>query len=77
MSMGKLNKFIIFITFISSISYILFIFLRYYNSPENIEKRCTLKFQKDFKKGNDKPYEEWGLNIDIANENYFKCMKIP
>ena len=75
--MGKLHRIIILITFISSISYILFIFLRYYNSPENIEKRCILKFQKDFKKGTDKTYEEWGLNIDMANENYFKCMKIP
>ena len=77
MRMGKLNRIILKITFISSISYFLLIFLRYYNSPENIEKRCTLKFQKDFKKGTDKTDEEWGLNMDIANENYFKCMKIP
>ena len=73
----KVTKITISIAIISSISYLFFIFLRYYYSPENIEKRCTLKFQKDLKKGTDKSYQEWGLNMDIANENYFKCMKIP
>ena len=62
---------------ISSLSYLVFIFLRNYNSPENIEERCTVKFQKDVKKGVGKSDEKWGLNIDIASENYFKCMKIP
>ena len=33
----------------SSISYFSVTFLRNYNSPENIEKRCILKFEKDFK----------------------------
>ena len=33
----------------SSLSYLSFTFLRNYNSPENIEKRCILKFEKDFK----------------------------
>ena len=47
------------------------------NSPEKIEERCTYKFQKDLKKGAGKPDEEWGLNMDLANENYFECMKIP
>ena len=73
----KVTKITISIAIISSISYLFFIFLRYYYSPENIEKRCTLKFQKDLKKATDKSDEEWGLNMDIANENYFKCMKIP
>ena len=62
---------------LSSFSYLVFIFLRNYNSPENIEERCTVKFQKDVKKGVGKSDEKWGLNIDIASENYFKCMKIP
>ena len=62
---------------VTSASYLIFIFLRYYNSPENIEERCNVKFQKDVKKGAGKSDEEWGLNIDIANDNYFKCMKIP
>ena len=62
---------------ITLFSYLVFIFLRQYNSPENIQERCTVKFQKDVKKGVEKSDKEWGLNIDIANENYFKCMKIP
>ena len=74
------KKFII-ITFLIAIftsgSFLVFIFLRYYNSPENIEKRCYNSFQRDVKKGVKKSDEEWGLNIDIADDNYFKCMKIP
>ena len=62
---------------ISSLSYLVFIFLKYYNSPENLEERCTVRFQKDVKKSVGKSDEEWGLNMDIANDNYFKCMKIP
>ena len=65
------------IVVISSVSYLVFVFQRNYNSPENIEDRCTIKFQKDVKKGAVKTDEEWGLNMDIANDNYFKCMKIP
>ena len=38
----------IIIVFLSS-SYLSVSFLRNYNSPENIEKRCILKFEKDFK----------------------------
>ena len=57
--------------------YLVFIFLRNYNSPENIEERCTAKFQKDTKKGVEKSDKEWGLNMDMANDNYFKCMNIP
>ena len=61
----------------SSLSYLVFIFFRYYNSPENIEERCTIRFQKDVKKNVGISEEEWGLNMDIANSNYFRCMKIP
>ena len=73
----KFIRITLFIGTISSLSYLIFIFLRNYNSPENIQERCTIKFQKDVKKGVGKADEEWGLNMDIANENYFKCLKIP
>ena len=73
----KFIKITLFIGSISSLFFLVFIFLRNYNSPENIEERCTFKFQKDVKKGVGKSDEEWGLNMDIANENYFKCLKIP
>ena len=65
------------ISAITSFSYLAFIFLRKYNSPENIEERCIVKFQKDTKKGVDKSDKEWGLNMDISSANYFKCLKIP
>ena len=73
----KFIQFTVMIGAISSFLYLFFIFLRYYNSPENIEERCTVKFQKNIKKGIGKSDEEWGLNMDKANDNYFKCMKIP
>ena len=73
----KFTKITLLIGAISSLSYLVFIFLRNYNSLENIEERCTVKFQKDAAKGVEKSDKEWGLNIDIANDNYFKCMKIP
>ena len=73
----KFIKITLFIGSISSLFFLVFIFLRNYNSPENIEERCTIKFQKDVKKGVGKNDDEWGLNMDIANDNYFKCMKIP
>ena len=73
----KFIKIILLISAISSFSYLFFIYLRQYNSPENIEERCTVKFQKELKKGVGKSEEEWGLNMDIANDNYFKCMNIP
>ena len=73
----KFTRITFFIGAISSLSYLVFIFLRNYNSPENIEERYTAKFQKDTKKGIGKSDKEWGLNMDMANENYFKCMKIP
>ena len=73
----KFTRVTFFIGAISSLSYLVFIFLRNYNSPANIEERCTAKFQNDFKKGIGKSDEEWGFNMDIANDNYFKCMRIP
>ena len=73
----KFIRFTLLLSAISSFSYLVFIFLRQYNSPEKIEERCTVKFQKDIKKGVGKSDKEWGLNMDIANYNYFECMKIP
>ena len=61
----------------SSLSYLGLVFLRNYNSPENIEKRCILKFEKDFKIPLETPREEWVLILDLADKNYLKCMGIP
>ena len=47
-----------------SLSYLGVIFLRNYNSPENIEKRCMPKFEKDFKIPLETPREEWVLILD-------------
>ena len=52
-------------------------FLRNYNSLENIEKRCMFKFEKDFKIPLETPREEWVLILDIADNNYLKCMGMP
>ena len=60
-----------------SLSYLGVTFLRNYNSPENIEKRCMLKFEKDFKSPLETPREEWVLILDLADNNYLKCMGIP
>ena len=62
---------------ISSLSYLSVTFLRNYNSPENIEKRCILKFEKDFKNSLETSGEEWDLILDLADNNYLKCMGIP
>ena len=43
----------------SLLSYLSLTFLRNYNSPENIEKRCILKFEKDFKNHLETSHEEW------------------
>ena len=43
----------------SSFSYLSITFLRNYNSSENIEKRCILKFEKDFKNHVETSHEEW------------------
>ena len=61
----------------SSLSYLSFTFLRSYNSPENIEKRCILKFEKDFNNNLETSHEEWNQNLDLADNNYLRCMKIP
>ena len=61
----------------SLLSYLSITFLRNYNSPENIEKRCTLKFENDFKNSLEKSDEEWNQILDIADNNYLKCIGIP
>ena len=61
----------------SALSYLSFTLLRNYNSPENIEKRCILKFEKDFKNNLETSHEEWNQNLDLADNNYLKCMGIP
>jgi len=61
----------------SSLSYLSITFLRIYNSPENIEKRCMLRFEKDFKNPSGNSREEWDQILDFADNNYLKCMGIP
>ena len=61
----------------SSLSYLSITFLRNYNSLENIEKRCILKFEKDFKNHLETSNEEWNQILDLADKNYLKCMDIP
>ena len=61
----------------SSLSYLSVIFLHNYNTPENIEKRCILKFEKEFKNPLVESAEELDLILDLADNNYFKCMGIP
>ena len=60
----------------SLLSYLSVSFLRNYNSPENIEKRCILKFEKDFKYRLETSDEEWNQILDFADNNYLKCMGI-
>ena len=59
-----------------SLSYLSLIFLNNFNSSEKIEKRCLLKFEKDFKIPLETPREEWVLILDLADKNYLKCMGI-
>jgi len=47
-----------------SLSFLSYSFLRNYNSPENTEKRCILKFERDFKIPLETPREEWVLILD-------------
>jgi len=61
----------------SSLSYLSFSFLRNCNSPENIEKRCILRFEEDFKNNLETSHEEWNQILDLADNNYLKCMGIP
>ena len=42
----------------SSLSYLSVSFLRSYNSPENIEKKCILIIEKDFKINLETSHEE-------------------
>ena len=65
------------IVLISSLSFLSVAFLRNYNSPENIEKRCLLQFEKDLKNPLETTSEEWDQNLDFADNNYLKCMGIP
>ena len=60
-----------------SLFYLSVTFLRNYNSPENIEKRCILKFEKDFKNNLETSHEQWNQILDLADNNYLKCMGIP
>ena len=60
-----------------SLSYLSFTFLRNYNSPENIEKRCIHKFENDFKNHLETSHEEWNQILDLADNNYLKCMGMP
>ena len=61
----------------STLFYLSITFLRNYNSPENIEKRCILKFEKDLKNHLETSHEEWNQILDLADNNYLKCMGIP
>jgi len=61
----------------SSLSYFSLTFLRNYNSSENIEKRCILKFENDFKNNLETTHEEWNQILDLADKNYLKCIGIP
>ena len=65
------------IVIFSSLTYLSVTFLRNYNSQDNIEKRCTIKFEKDFKNPLEKSPEEWNQILDLADKNYLKCMGMP
>ena len=73
--MNSFRIFRIFLVF-SSLLAIGIAFLRNYNSLENIEKRCILKFEKDFPNSLEETSEEWDRNLDFADNNYLKCMGI-
>ena len=62
------------IIFFSAISYLGITFFQNYNSPENIEKRCLFKFEKDFKTNLNTSSEEWEQILDLADNNYLKCI---
>ena len=64
------------IIFFSSLSYFSFTFLRNYNSSENIEKRCLLKFERDFNNPLESSSEELDQLLDLADNNYFKCIGV-
>ena len=60
----------------SSLSYFGLAFLKNYNSQENIEKRCLVKFEKDFKNSLEKTDKELEQFLDLSDNNYFKCMRV-
>ena len=74
-----MNKFRVvkIIIVLSALLYLGISFLRDYNSPENIEKRCILKFEKDLKNHLETSREEWNQILDLADNNYLKCMGSP
>ena len=74
MNLSRIAKLIIVF---SSLSYLSVTFFRYYNSPENIEKRCIVKFEKEFKYSIEISDEELDQILDLADSNYLKCMGIP
>ena len=73
MNIFKITKIII----VFSSLYLSINFLRTYNSQENIEKRCILKFEKDFQNLLDASSEELDQKLDFADKNYLQCMGIP
>jgi len=74
--MNRLKIYWIILIF-SSISISSFLFFRNYNTPENIEKRCVLKFQKDFDVSLGISDKEWDQVMDLADQNYIRCMGFP
>ena len=74
MNRFRITKIVIFF---SLLSYLGLTFLRNYNSPENIEKRCLVKFEKDIKIPLETSYEEWVIVLDLADNNYLKCIGLP
>ena len=76
MNLNRLRMPSIIISFLS-LSYLSVTFLKEYNSPENVEKRCMFKFEKDFKNHLETSREEWNKILDLADNNYLKCMGIP
>lgn len=74
--MNRLITYWIILIF-SSLSILSFLFFRNYNTLENIEKRCVLKFQKDFEVSLGISDKEWAQVMDLADENYIKCMGFP
>ena len=76
MNMNQFRIPSIIIVFLS-LSYLSVTFLKEYNYTENVEKRCMFKFEKDFKNQLETSREEWNQILDLADNNYLKCMGIP
>ena len=70
-------RIILLITVISIFSFLSLRFLKNYNSQENIEKRCALKFQSDLKSAFGKSDKEWNIILDEADISYLKCIGMP